>query len=196
MRRFFVQWRPLCIFRASWQSFCLLHYFHSSQQVTGFLPRPSWDEAQELLLACRADVAGFGAVASHHDDVCLENSRKRGCRSFLMVLPKVFVENSCRLRWHSSYCGIMFDQLSPHARAKLLFSMVFGAVSALYKCVRLNLSVPDHFKVVTLLVSFLFLFVIACCVVKLFSLHECESHMFNLSSWSCLDGLGKGSSTL
>jgi len=144
------------------------------------------DTTKPWVIATRADVSGFGAVAAHYDQK--DTGRGAGLTTLIICVVKVIIENISQLWMQISYLGLTYDLLSARARTKLVFSISLGMASALYKAVKMTVHAVREGSdgvIASALLSIAIIGLTLFLALKLYFTCNCESHIWNLSSWSC-----------
>eukprot|EP00435_Cladocopium_sp_Y103_P017806 s3330_g4.t1 len=161
---------------------------------------------QASRVAMSADTACFAAVAMLSDkisdalvDKCWAISRpsfravetftmtckRLRSRAYSMVLFKVVLENLAQLYLQVSFYSILFGELSPFARFKLLVSISVGLLSAFKKLSELTLRLRDYgFHVCFGWTVYVLpgMMVLLWASLKLYFAHTCPQHQWNFST--------------
>lgn len=168
----------------------------ASQQIVG-----AWSVGRRGNEAILADLAAMHGLAElcgrTEEDPAWANSAsdrdKAKSNSLIYVgFCKVALENVPQLVLQSSFFALVFDQLTPVGRAKVLFSILMGLASAsqkileammvLVKAISQNEATLNCSKWV-FSASFMLAFLpVLWTVAKLYFIFHCESHMWNLGS--------------
>mmetsp|Transcript_22787 Transcript_22787/g.41452 ORF Transcript_22787/g.41452 Transcript_22787/m.41452 type:complete len:423 (+) Transcript_22787:92-1360(+) len=107
-----------------------------------------------------------------------------GNRHYILVmLVKVIVGNAFQLWMQSSFFGLTFDVTGHEARVKIIISMLLSTITAL---VRVKMIVPKT-GALGMLLAGLTVFLVVWSAAKIYFAYKCESHVWNLSSFSCVD---------
>eukprot|EP00438_Fugacium_kawagutii_P026093 Skav226884 [mRNA] locus=scaffold1187:388174:390597:+ [translate_table: standard] len=161
-----------------------------------------YDTVDEPLLADLAAMHGLAELLEREDyeisvSAQVDNpDNAKTTRLLLVGLFKVALENIPQLLLQSSFLALVFDQLTPVGRAKVLFSILLGLASASQKiweatreCVKLICRMKDKWDrddwCFSSIISALFMLApafILWTVVKLYFVFHCETHLWNWGS--------------
>eukprot|EP00438_Fugacium_kawagutii_P026091 Skav226882 [mRNA] locus=scaffold1187:366846:367424:+ [translate_table: standard] len=150
--------------------------------------------------AVRADLAGMQGLAELHGRDSEPDRIVKAARQIFVNFFKVVLENVPQLLLQSTFFALVFDELTPLGRAKVLFSILLGLASASQKILeatRVLVRAIDGTKDecfsedaclawclthTTSACFMLALVAILWTVVKLYFVFHCETHLWNLGS--------------
>eukprot|EP00438_Fugacium_kawagutii_P026088 Skav226879 [mRNA] locus=scaffold1187:253174:253788:+ [translate_table: standard] len=146
--------------------------------------------------AVRADLAGMLGLAELSSRADEDPDKAKAGRLVIVGFAKVTLENMPQLLLQSSFLALVFDELTPLGRAKVLLSILLGLASASLKIweamkelVRLSCRNRAKWGCEGWCFAFIFsaLFMLApvavlWTVAKLYFVLHCDTHMWNLGS--------------
>lgn len=101
----------------------------------------------------------------------------------ILMLVKVIVGNAFQLWMQSSFFGLTFEVTGTEARVKIIISMLLSTITIL---VRMKMVVPKM-GAVGLPLAGLSMFLVVWAGAKIFFAYKCEHHVWNLSTFACVD---------